>query len=122
MKNALFVTMLGLLLAAGSALGQDVRYNFDKNTDFSKFKTYKWVAVKDAGKVDDLLDKQIKAIVTSQLVAKGLTQVDDDSANLFLAYQVGIRAGKAVLDRLQFGLGLWRGLVSRWLVRWRARV
>ena len=70
--------------------GQDVRYNFDKNTDFSKFKTYKWVAVKDAGKVDDLLDKQIKAIVTSQLVAKGLTQVDDDSANLFLAYQVGI--------------------------------
>jgi hypothetical protein len=90
MKNTLFVTMLGILLAAGSALGQDVRYNFDKNSDFSKFKTYKWVAVKDAAKVDDLLDKQIKEIVTSQLATKGLTQVDDDSANLFIAYQAGI--------------------------------
>ncbi len=43
-----------ILLAAGTAVAQDVRYNFDKGADFSKFKTYKWVPIKDAAKVDDL--------------------------------------------------------------------
>ena len=42
MKDVLFFSVVGLLLATTTAIGQDVRYNFDKNTDFSKFKTYKW--------------------------------------------------------------------------------
>lgn len=78
------------LLAAHAALGQDVRYNFDKDTDFSKFKTYKWVVLKDAPKVDDITDKQIKASVDAQLATKGLTKVDDDSANLYVGYQAGV--------------------------------
>ena len=32
-----------VLCAAGSALAQDVTYNAMPGTDFSKFKTYKWV-------------------------------------------------------------------------------
>ena len=40
----LFVLPLVLLLAgAGSALAQDVRYNFDSAASFAGFKTYKWV-------------------------------------------------------------------------------
>jgi hypothetical protein len=90
MKRILLFSIVGLLLSAGAAIGQDVRYNFDKNTDFSKFKTYKWVTLKEASQVNDLLDKQIKAAVDSQLAAKGLTKVDDDSANLYVGYQAGI--------------------------------
>jgi hypothetical protein len=90
MKKALLITLLGFLLAAGAALGQDVRYNFDKNADFSKFKTYKWVSIKDAAKVNDLTEKQIIASVDAELAAKGLTQVSDDSANLFIGYQAGV--------------------------------
>jgi uncharacterized protein DUF4136 len=90
MKRLLFLSALGLLLAAVSAFGQDVRYNFDKNADFSKFKTYKWVTLKDAATVNDLVDKQIKGAVDTELAAKGLTKVDDDSANLFIAYQAGV--------------------------------
>ena len=55
-----FLSSIGIglmLLLVGSALGQDVRYNFDKDTDFSKFKTYKWVDMKEAQKVDELIDK-----------------------------------------------------------------
>src|SRR6202043_3720860 len=62
----------------------------DKNTDFSRFSTYKWVVLKDAEKVDNLRDKQIKQAVDSELGTKGLQKVDDDSANLFVAYQAGI--------------------------------
>ena len=47
MKQLLSFFAAGILLAAGFALGQDVRYNFDKNTDFSKLRTYKWVTIKD---------------------------------------------------------------------------
>src|SRR5258706_12892519 len=90
MKKALFITTVGLLLAAGAALGQDVRYNFDKNADFSKFKTYKWVAIKDAAKPNDLTDKQIIAAVDSELAAKGLSKVDGDNADLFIGYQAGL--------------------------------
>ena len=90
MNKALFITLVGLLLAAGAALGQDVRYNFDKNADFSKFKTYKWVTIKDAAKVNDLTDKQIIAAVDAELATKGLTKTSDDSASLYIGYQAGI--------------------------------
>jgi hypothetical protein len=69
---------------------QDVRYNFDKDTDFSKFKTYKWVTLKDAPKVNDILDKNIKAAIDAELATKGLTKVEQDNADLFVGYQAGV--------------------------------
>ena len=90
MKKVLFVSIVGLLLAATSAVGQDVRYNFDKNTDFSKFRTYRWVTLKDAEKVNDLIDKQIIAAVDAELAAKGLTKVTEGDANLLIGYQAAV--------------------------------
>jgi len=91
MKRSILLSMMALLLlAVGSALGQDVRYNFDKDTDFSKFKTYKWVALKDAAKLNDLLDKNIKDAVDAELATKGLTKVDDDKADLYVGYQAAV--------------------------------
>ena len=90
MKRVLWLSALGLLLTASSGLGQDVRYNFDKNTDFSKFRTYKWVILKDASTANDLVTKQIKDAVDAELVAKGLTRVEDDTANLYIGYQAAI--------------------------------
>jgi Domain of unknown function (DUF4136) len=88
MKRVLFLSV-GILLTI-SAFAQDVRYNFDKNADFSKFKTYKWVTLKDAQKVNDLVDKQIVDAVDAELATKGLTKVTEDSANLYIGYQAGI--------------------------------
>jgi len=89
MKRVLFVA-LGILLAAATVSGQDVRYNFDKNTEFSKFKTYEWVILKDAPVANDLVSKQIRDAVDKELATKGLTKVNDDSANLFIGYQAGV--------------------------------
>jgi hypothetical protein len=74
MKRALFFSVLAVLVAATSAMAQDVRYNFDKDTDFSKFKTYKWVDLKGAAKLDDLREKQIKAAVDAELAKQGGNQ------------------------------------------------
>jgi hypothetical protein len=90
MRRIALLSIALFFLAVGTAVAQDVRYNFDKNTDFSNFKTYKWVPMKDAPKVDDLLDKQIKDAIDAELAKKGLTKTDADTADLYVGYQVGI--------------------------------
>lgn len=90
MQRKIFVLSVIIMLAAGIAAGQDVRYNFDRDADFSKFKTYKWVTLKNAAKLDDLVDKQIKAAVDAELARKGLSKVDDDSADLYVGYQAAV--------------------------------
>jgi len=82
------------MLMVGASPGQDVRYNFDKNTDFSRFKTYKWVAIKGAQPPDELTDKQIKSAIDTELAEKGLTKVDSDDADLYIGYQVAIGSEK----------------------------
>jgi hypothetical protein len=89
-RNRLLATIALSVLALGTAAAQDVRYNFDKDTDFSKFKTYKWVELKDASKVNDLMDKDIKSAIDTELASKGLTKVDGDDANLYIGYQGGV--------------------------------
>jgi hypothetical protein len=104
--------MTPLLLIAATALAQDVRYNFDKNTDFTKFKTYKWVPLKDAAKPNDLTDKQIIAAVDTQLATKGLSKVDSDKADLYVGYQAGIGQEKQFTSYSSdwgYGGGWYRG-------------
>jgi len=94
MKRVLFASTLGILLAATTAVAQDVRYNFDKNTDFSKLRTYRWVIIKNAPTANDLVTKQVRQAVEKELAIKGLTKTDDDSANLFIGYQAGVNQEK----------------------------
>lgn len=85
------IPLLGLLmLVAGAMLAQDVRYNFDKGTDFSKFKTYKWVAPKGADRLNDMAEKQVMQAIDTELSGKGLRRVEDDNADLYIAYQVAL--------------------------------
>jgi hypothetical protein len=91
MKRLCFPSiMLLILVAAGSAVAQDVRYNFDQSATFSGYKTYKWVPIKDAAKLSDLLDKQIKAAFDEELAKKGLTRVEENNADLFIGYQAAV--------------------------------
>ena len=94
MKKISFTWLALMILTSGMMLGQNVRYNFDKQADFSKFKNYKWVPIKDAAAVDDLTDKQIKAALDSQLILKGLTKVEGDNADLFMGYQAAVGTEK----------------------------
>jgi len=106
-----FSLALFLLISSG-AVAQDVRYNFDKNTDFTKFKTYKWVVVKQSPQVDQLKDKQIKESVDAELAKKGLTKVDADTADLYVAYQAAVGTEKQFTSYnsgWDYGPGWYRG-------------
>ena len=79
-----------VMLAFGFAAAQDIRTNYMPGTDFSKYKTYKWVTIPGAEQPNQILDQQIKLAVDTSLAAKGLTRTDDDKADLYVAYQVSI--------------------------------
>lgn len=78
------------LIACSVTYGQDVITNYLPGTDFSKYRTYKWVTIGPSGAPDQILDAQIKQSIDSQLAAKGLSKVDSDKADLLIRYQVAV--------------------------------
>ncbi|HET7106977.1 MAG TPA: DUF4136 domain-containing protein [Candidatus Acidoferrum sp.] len=99
MKKSAFLAsvVFALVLPMFSPIGvvaQDVRYDFDKNKDFSKYKTYKWVPIKGADQPDDLTGQKLTAAVNAELAAKGLTMTDSDNADLYIGYQTAIGTEK----------------------------
>jgi len=77
-----------LAMGASVALAQDVMVNYVPGTDFSKYKTYKWVEIQGAEKPDQIIDTQIKQAIDKALAAGGLTTVTGDKADLYVAYQI----------------------------------
>jgi hypothetical protein len=94
MKRILFLAFSLFVLGVSAIAAQDVTYNFDQGTDFSKFKTYKWVSIKNAQQVDEITARQITAAIEAALAKKGLTKTDADNADLYIAYQTAIGSQK----------------------------
>src|SRR3982751_950081 len=76
------------------AYAQDVRYNFAADQDFSGYKSYKWVQIEKAERLNQLADQQFKSAVDAELAKKGLSKTDGDTADLFIAYQPSISQEK----------------------------
>jgi Domain of unknown function (DUF4136) len=86
----LFASLVMLLVGTGVAAAQDVRYNFDKQANFAGFKTYKWVAIKGATQLSELVDRQVKSAVDAELSKKGLSKSESDTADLYIGYQAAV--------------------------------
>jgi hypothetical protein len=105
----LFTLVVVFTIAADQrAFAQDVRYNFDRDADFSKYKTYKWVDNKNAQRLDDLAERQFKTAMDAELAKKGLSKVDSDNADLYLSYQVALQQEKQYTS-FDSGWGYGRG-------------
>jgi hypothetical protein len=105
--------ILTVLLLATLSFAQDVRYNFASGTDFSKYKTYKWVQIKGADQLDQLTDQQVKSAIDAELSKKGLTKTDSDDANLYIGYQVSLGSEKQ-FNTLDTGWGPGPGWGGGW--------
>jgi len=79
-----------VLLVCGFVAAQDIKTNYVPGTDFSKYKTYKWVNIEGAEKPDNILDQQIRQAVDTQMASKSFTKTDDEKADLYIAYQLSI--------------------------------
>ena len=88
--TAFVVAIAVFALGAGAALAQDVNVNYVPGTDFSPYKTYKWVEIQGAEKPDAIVDTQIKQAIDKALASKGLTKATGDTADLAIGYQVAL--------------------------------
>jgi hypothetical protein len=80
-----FLTAAGLVLMGAMTLAQNITYDFDRATDFSRFKTFAWV--RGTVLADEINHNRIVNAVNAQLSAKGLVRVDSSSdADLLVAY------------------------------------
>ena len=91
MKTLATIVTLLLLIGARTVAAQDVRYDFDKDKAFSRFKTYKYVG---ADEPDGLTVKQLVAAIDAELAKKGLTKTDANTAALYIGYQTAIGSEK----------------------------
>jgi len=99
-------TFMPLLLATAACLAQDVRYNFDKGADFSKYKTYKWVQIQGTPPLNQLVDQQLKEAIDAGLASKGLTKSTGEEADLWVAYQFAVGQEKEMTSYgSDFGYG-----------------
>jgi len=94
-------------VASTVMLAQEVRSNYMPGTDFTKYHTYKWVAIEGGAHPNQIVDAQIKQSVDSQLALKGLSKVDGDQADLYVGYQIAVDQ-----ERQWNGYGMGGGL--RW--------
>jgi Domain of unknown function (DUF4136) len=79
-----------VVLLTGTLAAQDVKYNFMPGTDFSKYHTYKWVAIEGGAHPNQIVDQEIKQAADQQFSARGMTKVDGDKADLFVGYQIAV--------------------------------
>ncbi len=83
-------------LLAISAFAQDVRYNFARDANFSKYKTFKWVQIKGTDQLNQIADGQLKSAVDEELAKKGLHRTEAETADLFVGYQVSLGQEKEI--------------------------
>lgn len=88
-----FTTLAVALVLGTAALAQDVRYNFDPGTDFSKYKTFKWYEAPGGVKPDQLTDNNIRQAIEAEVAKKGLSKTDG-TPDLALVYHVSTNQEK----------------------------
>ena len=85
MRIATFVTTACVALLGTIAFAQNVTYDFDKATDFSRFRTYAWVRGTEIA--DPLNHNRIVNAIDAQLASRGLTRVEAGATpDILIAY------------------------------------
>jgi hypothetical protein len=76
--------LVALTLGGTMTLAQSVTYDIDRSADFSRFRSYTWVA---GTTLDDALNhRRIVSAIDTQLSARKLVKIDGGAADLLVAY------------------------------------
>jgi hypothetical protein len=102
------IVFIGLaLLLANASFAQQVKTDYDRAANFSKYKTYRWEKVQTP---DPLWVDRVKAAVNAALAAKGWTQVESGGDISIIAME--INRNHQTLNTFYDGFGggwRWRG-------------
>jgi len=101
--------LLAFLLVASVVRGQELKVEFDKDRDFSKYKTYRFgegeiITPKDQQQVSEAdIDKWIRTAITRELEMRGLTKVDSAS-DLIVSFAAGTLSRSSMGDAGPMGM------------------
>lgn len=84
-SKILFALIGMFCLLAGKSVAQQVKFDYDRSTDFSQYKTFSWEKVQTR---DPLFIDRIKSAVGSALTAKGWTEVPSGGDISVIAIQM----------------------------------
>lgn len=96
-----------VLSAAVNGLGQEVQYNYLKGTDFSKYKTYRWVKLEQLEYPEIDVDQKIRQSIDALLSTRGLTRVEEGTADLLAIYQAALTKERLWVSYNGGGGGYW---------------
>jgi len=99
-QRLVLVFMGTMLLFAGRSSAQDVKTDYDRNANFTQYKTYSWGQVQTK---DPLMVDRIKSAVSGVLSAKGLTEVPSGGDLSVMAMET--TRNKQTLDTFYNGFG-----------------
>jgi len=88
MKKYILLAIAFCCVGVARTTAQSSNTEFDKKANFSQYKTYKWVPIKDAQQLDELTAEQLVGTVEVALAKKGLTKSKSDTADLYIGYQI----------------------------------
>jgi hypothetical protein len=108
MKRYFLVALVLFGAAAWPLAAQSVSYSFDKEADFSKFKTYKWVKIPNGQQLDELTADQLTATLDVELAKRALRKSSSDEADLYIGYQIASGKEKPSSNS-NIWLDLWSG-------------
>ena len=105
------VNVIGLLICIGLIAGcspiYGVKFDYNKGNDFSKYKTYDWIAVPVKATINGLVVERVKKAVDAELETKGLRR----SANNpdFLIAEHLVKKDRVDVDSWGYGYGPYVG-------------
>ncbi len=120
MRSATFATVIsgvGVALLGTVAIAQTVTFDFDRSTNFAKYKTYAWTRGTELA--DQLNHARVVRSIEGQLATKGLNKVDTTATpDLLIAYHtrfdknLQINAWSSGYGAPRFGGGLRSGTAT----------
>ncbi len=99
--------MVALMLLAVTVAVAKVTTDYEKGTDFSKYRTYAWAEGKGTPLKDPLMQGRLENAINAQLDAKGLSK-DESGPDLSVVIHASEEDQKEIVGT-SFGYGGWRG-------------
>ncbi|MFQ5824758.1 MAG: DUF4136 domain-containing protein [bacterium] len=111
MKLIRVLLCFGLMLGLMSCSSITIKSDYDREVNFAKYKSYKWMAYpkkrrRDVVQKNSLVDKRIRRAVESDLRAKGYKIKEAGKTDAVIVYHVGV---KQKVDVSTVNYGYWRG-------------
>lgn len=103
MKAAPIFSIASLVVLLFGCATTSVNYDYDKEYDFSTFKTYEWMTMPQNVRAEEFLIKRVKSALSRELSAKGITQALDNPD--FLVALHGSRESKVQVTDWGYSYG-----------------